>query len=303
MGAQEGSAYNGHFASVCYHPLFLFTEHGDCVAATLRPGNVHSADDWDDLLVPEIERQQAEGKRVAFRADAAFAKPEIYDALEQRDVDYAIRMPGNKCLELEIEDILFRRQDGQAASPWVRYKSFRYQAKSWTTPRRIVAKVEHHRGELFPRVGFIVTNMVLPSRSVVRFYNTARHGGAMDQGRQAGHPLDAVVVSSVPGERGSAPARGAGLQPGQPLAQTGSAATDQALVAHESPAAAGEDRGPAREACPVLLAAAGRRASDPAALRRHAEEDLGAASAGRLTRGRVQRSPWAKKGHKCGAVF
>ena len=45
-GAQEGSAYNGHFASVCYHPLFLFNEHGDCVAATLRPGNVHSADDW-----------------------------------------------------------------------------------------------------------------------------------------------------------------------------------------------------------------------------------------------------------------
>ena len=72
-GAQEGSAYNGHVASVCYHPLFLFTEHGDCLAATLRPGNVHSAEDWDDLLLPEIDRQQAEGKRVAFRADAAFA--------------------------------------------------------------------------------------------------------------------------------------------------------------------------------------------------------------------------------------
>ena len=95
-GAQEGSAYNGHFESVCYHPLFLFTEHGDCVAATLRPGNVPSADDWDDLLLPEIERQQAEGNRVAFRADAAFAKPEIYDALEKRDVDYAIRIPANK---------------------------------------------------------------------------------------------------------------------------------------------------------------------------------------------------------------
>ena len=106
-GAQEGSAYNGHFESVCYHPLFLFTEHGDCLGATLRPGNVHSADDWDNhLLLPEIDRQQAEGKRVAFRADAAFAKPEIYDALEQRDVDYAIRMPANKSLELEIEDIL-----------------------------------------------------------------------------------------------------------------------------------------------------------------------------------------------------
>ena len=50
-GAQEGSAYNGHFESVCDHPLFLFSEHGDCVAATLRPGNVQSADGWDDLLV------------------------------------------------------------------------------------------------------------------------------------------------------------------------------------------------------------------------------------------------------------
>jgi len=72
-GQQEGSAYNGHFESVCYHPLFLFNDHGDCLAAKLRSGNVHSGDDWDELLLPEIERQQAEGKRVAFRADAAFA--------------------------------------------------------------------------------------------------------------------------------------------------------------------------------------------------------------------------------------
>ena len=187
-GAQEGSAYNGHFESVCYHPLFLFNEHGDCVAATLRPGNVHSADDWDDLLVPEIERQQAEGTRVTFRADAAFAKPEIYEALEQRDEDYAIRMPSNKSLELDIEDILFRPPGRPSRTPLVRYKSFRYQAKSWTTPRRIVAKVEHHRGELFPRVGVIVTNMTLPSRAVVRFYNKR---GAADQwikeGKQATH--------------------------------------------------------------------------------------------------------------------
>ncbi len=187
-GEQEGSAYNGHFESVCYHPLFLFSEHGDCLAATLRPGNVHSADDWDDLLVPEIERQQAEGKRVAFRADAAFAKPEIYDTLEQRDVNYAIRIPANKSLELEIEDMLFRPPGRPSCKPLVRFKSFHYQAKSWTTPRRIVAKVEHHQGELFPRVGFIVTNMALPSRSVVRFYN--KRGTAeqwIKEGKQATH--------------------------------------------------------------------------------------------------------------------
>lgn len=64
-----------------FHPRFLFNSHGDCVAAKLGPGNVHSAKDWDELLLPEIERQQKLGKDVVFRADAAFAKPEIYEAL------------------------------------------------------------------------------------------------------------------------------------------------------------------------------------------------------------------------------
>jgi hypothetical protein len=167
-GEQEGSAYNGHFESVCYHPLFLFNSHGDCLAAKLRPGNVHSAEDWDELLLPEIERQQAEGKQVAFRADAAFAEPEICEALEGRGVMYAIRILGNESLEWEVAEILFRPPGRPSRKPLVRYKSFSYQAGSWTKPRRIVAKVEHHEGELFPRVGFIVTNLSLPSRAVVR---------------------------------------------------------------------------------------------------------------------------------------
>ena len=170
-GQQAGSAYNGHFESVCYHQLFLFTDHGDCVAAKLRPGNVSSADDWEELLVPEIDRQQAEGQRVAFRADAAFARPAIYEALEARGVGYAIRIPANKKLELAIEDVLFRSPGRPSRTPLVRYKSVQYQADSWTTPRRIVAKVEHHVGELFPRVGFIVTNLPFSNRAVVRFYN------------------------------------------------------------------------------------------------------------------------------------
>ena len=53
----------------------------------------------------------------------------------------------------------------------VRYTGFLYQAAPWTTAQRVVAKVEFHAGELFPRVGFLVTNIELPSRAVVRFYN------------------------------------------------------------------------------------------------------------------------------------
>jgi len=51
------------------------------------------------------------------------------------------------------------------------YASFSYQAGSWTKPRRVVAKVEWHPGELYPRVGFIVTNMTRPAERVVMFYN------------------------------------------------------------------------------------------------------------------------------------
>jgi hypothetical protein len=79
-------------------------------------------------------------------------------------VGHAIRISANEHLQLAIEDLLFRSPGRPSRTPLIRYKSFHYQADSWTTPRRVVAKVEHHVGELFPRVGFIVTNLPLPKR-------------------------------------------------------------------------------------------------------------------------------------------
>jgi hypothetical protein len=170
-GQQENSAYSGHFESTCYHPLLLFNREGDCLAAKLQSGNVHSADDWEELLLPEIERQQKLGKDVVFRADAAFAKPEVYDALEERGVKYAIRIPANDSLKRDINELLTRPVGRPGHKPVVWYKGFLYQAAGWKTARRVVAKVEFHFGELFPRVGFIVTNLETDSRAVVRFYN------------------------------------------------------------------------------------------------------------------------------------
>jgi hypothetical protein len=185
-GQQENSAYNGHFESTCYHPLLLFNREGDCLAAKLRPGNVHSADGWEQMLLPEIDRQQKRGKEVVFRADAAFAKPEIYEALEERGVKYAIRIPANDSLERDIAELLTRPVGRPSHKPVVWYKSFLYQAASWTTARRVVAKIEFHCGELFPRVGFIVTNLETDSRAMVRFYN--KRGTAeqwIKEGKQA----------------------------------------------------------------------------------------------------------------------
>ena len=67
--------------------------------------------------------------------------------------------------------MLERPDERPSGEPIVSYHDFAYQAQSWHLPRRVVAKVEWHRGELFPRVGFIVTNLSYPPKGIVRFYN------------------------------------------------------------------------------------------------------------------------------------
>jgi hypothetical protein len=106
-----------------------------------------------------------------FRADAALANPAVYEFLEAEAYRYAIRLPGNDVLERAIEPLLTRPVGRPQNRPLVFYDSFPYRAASWDKPRRVVAKVEWHVGELFPRVGCVVTNLRRAERDVVRFYN------------------------------------------------------------------------------------------------------------------------------------
>jgi hypothetical protein len=170
-GDQEGTAYNGHFACTCYHPLFVFNQYGDLERSALRPGNVHSADGWKDVLVPVVARYRGKFKRRYFRADAAFANPEVYEFLEAEGFGYAIRLPANRVLQERI-GYLLRRPVGRPPNEVRRYyANFSYQAATWDEPRRVITKVEWHPGELYPRVGFIVTNLSRPAERVVAFYN------------------------------------------------------------------------------------------------------------------------------------
>ena len=146
--------------------------------------------------------------------------------------------------------------------------------------------------KLFPRVGFIVTNMTLPSRSVVRFYN--KRGTAeqwIKEGKQATHwtrlschrfqanevRLQLSVLAYNLGNLW----RRLVLPP--QIKRWALTSLQQRLV---------KTGGPAGEACQVLLAPAGGRTSDPAAVRRHVAADLGAAGAGRLTRGPCDAATW-----------
>ena len=90
---------------------------------------------------------------MVFRADAAFAKPELYQALEEREVKYAIRLPSNDNLERNIAELLTRTVGRPSYKPVVRYKGFLYQAASYKTARWVVAKVEFHFCESFRALG------------------------------------------------------------------------------------------------------------------------------------------------------
>ena len=171
-GDQEGAAWNGHFDWTCDHPNFLFKHFGMLERCALRHGNVHSADGWRDVLAPVIARYAERDIMRFFRADAAHATPKLYERLEEAGYFYAVRLPANAVLRDMIARQL-TRPVGRPSKTRVKrfYGDFQYQAGCWDKARRMIAKIEWHPGELFPRVGFIVTNLPMEPDWAVRFYN------------------------------------------------------------------------------------------------------------------------------------
>ncbi len=137
----------------------------------LRRGNHHSAKFWRRVLLPVIARYRDLRAPKVFRGDAAFASPELFRLLEEEGYWYAIRLKANAVLERQIAHLRKRPVGRPSKTPKVFYHGFRYQAKSWDRDRQVVAKVEWHAGELFPRVGFVVTNLRRSPKRVTKFYN------------------------------------------------------------------------------------------------------------------------------------
>ena len=162
-GKQELSVWNGHYECICYHPLFVFNQFGDPERCALRPGNVHSADEWEGVLKPVVARYQGKVSRIYFRADAGFANPEVYEYLEAEGIKYAIRLPANRVLQERIGYLLTRPVGRPPNEVRRSYANFTHQAGTWTKPRRVVAKVEWHPGgsPLYGRLGRLFAKLAL----------------------------------------------------------------------------------------------------------------------------------------------
>jgi hypothetical protein len=161
-GAQEGSGYNGHFGCTCYHPLFVFNQLGDLEPCSLRSGNVHSAAAWRDVLEPVVVRYR---DTVVFAATRPLPTRRSMSSSKPR----ATAMRSGCQLSCRFGYLLKRPVDRPPHAARRLFANFNNEAQSWNKPRHVVAKVEW--GELYPRFGFIVTNLARSAERVVAFYN------------------------------------------------------------------------------------------------------------------------------------
>jgi len=121
-----------------------------------------------------VTRYKERTVHLYFRGDAAFASPDIYEYLEAEGMLYAIRLPANKVLQESIAHLLRRPVGRPPNHVRLDYASFSCQAGSWDRKRRVIAKVEWHPDQLYPTVGFIVTDLSRPAEPVVAFFNHQR---------------------------------------------------------------------------------------------------------------------------------
>ena len=172
---------------------------------------------------------------------------------------------------------------------------------SWTKPRRVSAKVEWHPGELYPRVGFIVTNLSRPAERVVAFYNTR---GTCEQWIQRGQgrdQVDAAVLQDVRRQCRAAPASCAGLQTRQFPAHAGNARANYGVIADELEGEADQDRREGGEPRPLCCLPDGRGRHRTANVRGDFAADRRTTAAA-TTSARVRRRSSRIQEHPTGGV-
>ncbi len=165
-GAQEGSAYHGYFRQHMYHPLLVFDgDTGQFITAVLRPGHAHAGAGVLAIVQRLVTRLRARWPQVVIelRADAGFAKPEIYAYCEREGIAYTIGLVTNARLEQCAAPLVAETLAQQAAAHGAKVRLLAetsYQAGSWPAPRRVIIKAEAlAKG---PNTRFVVTTRTDP---------------------------------------------------------------------------------------------------------------------------------------------
>lgn len=157
-GSQPGSAFNGYYQVRCFHPMIVSWEFGDFLGAKLREGNVHTATDALDYVVPYLEWARRYAEQVWLRIDAGFPSEPFLGGLEKRDCRYVARIRTNSRLEKMAWPHVDRVADTADPQDRTHTVELEYAARKWSRARRVVLVIDEAPTELFPRYFFLVTN-------------------------------------------------------------------------------------------------------------------------------------------------
>ena len=175
-GHQEGEGFNFHYQAHGYHPLLCFDGlTGDLLKAELRDGTQYCSKGSGAFMTPLLKeyRKKYPSMPLYLRGDSGFAAPELYEACEDNDCRYAIRLKENGILHslaTEEDEALYRKTREDQLSYAVVYGKFEYQAAPWPHSRRVVFKIEKPYGQMVHMYTFVVTTMESMPEQVIRFY-------------------------------------------------------------------------------------------------------------------------------------
>jgi hypothetical protein len=162
-GAQQMSLFNAYYDEYCYMPLHIYEGYsGKLICAVLRPGKRPSGEEMAAILERVLKRIRKRWPkvRIVIRGESHFSGPEIYDLCKSMQrVHFVLGLSNNRALAPLVEDAV---KSVEAAYKQVEKKlkvfvEFPCQAKSWSTPQRVIGKIEVN--EQGRNVRFIVTDM------------------------------------------------------------------------------------------------------------------------------------------------
>lgn len=160
-GQQQLALFNGYHQETCYQPLHVYEGlSGKMIATILRPGRRPNGKE----IVASVKRiighirQQWPETVIVYRGDSHYSAKEVFTYLAAQQHCYSVTgLTGNSVLFKNVESLIEEVKPQHAG--YKRYHSFTYQAKSWSAPRRVIAKVEITEKGLL-NVRFISTEMM-----------------------------------------------------------------------------------------------------------------------------------------------
>lgn len=161
-GNQQLTFFHGYYDQYMYHPLVIYdADSGDLITTVLRPGNKHASNGVIKILKRIIKRlkEAFPGTELIIRGDAGFAIPELYEYCEGEKIGYVLGLIRNNVLEGLSKELKEEAYHGyeETGEKQRLFTETKYQARSWSCPRRVIIKAEWlPKGS---NVRFVVTNL------------------------------------------------------------------------------------------------------------------------------------------------